>query len=143
MSKTHTTKVKADAAAMVQHFANDIVEQIELYGEASRNLNDLPGGDRYHHESHVDRAYSLREAAELLEELAEHEETDSGLWEGLPPRSVISAQAAYTYGNAVWHAVWNLIERINDRVHEFDGEADTETLHNFVQAECNLFAEGN
>lgn len=59
------------------------VEQLVESGEASDDLlNDYPNGDSYHHESHVDRSYSVTEAAEILDAYSDYEETDSGLWEG-------------------------------------------------------------
>lgn len=104
-----------DARHTVDEFEDEIVEQLVRDGEASDDLgNDYSGGDRYHHETHVDKEYSLMEAAEVLDQLSEHEETDSGLWEGLPPRDAVSAQAAYTYGNAVYEEWRELIRTINE-----------------------------
>lgn len=105
----------SDAAETVHNFEDEILEQLLDKGEASDDLlNDYPNGDSWHHECHVDKDYSLQEAAELLDDLSEHEETDSGLWEGLEPRRAIAAQAAYTYGNAVYSEWRDLIEKIND-----------------------------
>lgn len=105
-----------DAAAdTAREFLDQIVEQLNGDGEAGDDLlNDYPGGDAYHHETHVDRAYSLREAAALLDDLAYHAETDAGLWEGLAPHDAVCVQAAYTYGNAVSHFWRKLIREIND-----------------------------
>jgi hypothetical protein len=100
---------------MVRNFQGEILDQLLESGKASDDVNnDYPDGDAYHHETHVDRDYSLTEAAELLDELAEYEETDSGLWEGLAPREAISAQAAYTFGQAVWCLWSDRIKEIND-----------------------------
>ncbi len=55
----------------------------------------------------------LTEAAVMLDQLSDHEETDEGLWEGLPPREAIAAQAAWTYGNAVAHFVKANLEQVN------------------------------
>lgn len=112
-----------DARSTVSEFADEIVEKIMDGGDASDDLNnDYSNGDAYHHESHVDRDYNLREAAELLDDLSDFEETDSGLWEGLEPRKAIAAQAAYTYGNAVYSNWTDLIGEINDAVAEIDME---------------------
>jgi DNA-binding ferritin-like protein len=103
-----------DAAETVRNFADEILEKLLDKGEASDDLfNDYPNGDSWHHECHVDKDYSLQEAAELLDDLCDHEETDSGLWEGLEPRRAIACQAAYTYGNAVYSEWHDLIEKIN------------------------------
>lgn len=96
-------------------FASEIAEQLGDNGAASNDLfNDYPDGDRYHHETHVDHEYDLSAAAQILDELSDFEETDSGLWEGLEPRRAISAQAAYTYGNAVLSSWYDLVDDLND-----------------------------
>jgi hypothetical protein len=123
-------EVVTDAKDMVRYFSDEIVEQIMDSDEASTDLlNDYPHADEYHHQTHVDKDYLLAEAVELLEQLDQYEETDSGLWEGLPPKKVISAMAAYTYGNAVYWK-WNeLIKEINEQasevIEQFEG-ADPE-----------------
>jgi hypothetical protein len=123
---------KSDATDTVLNFQDEILDQLLSTGEASDDLyNDYPNGDSYHHESHVDKWYHLTEAAELLDELRDYEETDYGLWEGQAPRDAISTQAAFTYGNAVlslWH---DLIGEINDAasdlIDDYDGQiADAE-----------------
>ena len=117
-----------DAADFVLNFKDEVLEQLLDKGEASDDfLNDYPNGDAYHHETHVDKWYSLTEAAEVLDSLSDFTETDSGLWQGLEPRDAISAQAAYTYGNAVYSMAVNLIAEINDQaesiIEDFDDEA--------------------
>lgn len=108
---------RADAVSTVENYEDEIVEMLADDGKASDDLlNDYGSGDSYHHESHVDKFYDLTEAAELLDELSDYEETDSGLWQGLEPRRAIAAQAAYTYGNAVYSFFSDLIGEINDAV---------------------------
>jgi hypothetical protein len=104
-----------DAADTVRNFADEILEQLLGDGEASDDLlNDYPGGDAWHHENHVDNWYSLIDAATLIDQLSEFEETDSGLWEGQQPKEAISTCAAFTYGNAVYSEWRELIEKINE-----------------------------
>ena len=111
---SYRDEARNDAKETVRNFEDEILEQLLDKGEASDDLlNDYSGGDSWHHESHVDKSYRLTEAAELLDELSYYEETDSGLWEGLAPRDAISAQAAYTYGNAVYSEFQDLIREIN------------------------------
>ena len=115
-----------DASETVRNFADEILEKLLDSGKASDDLfNDYPNGDAWHHECHVDnRCYSLTEAAELLDELYDFEETDRGLWESLTPREAIGCQAAYTYGNAVL-SEWNdLIEKINEEASDIFDEYD-------------------
>jgi hypothetical protein len=118
MSKTETNyrqEAISDAKDMASEFLDTIVEALMDDGQASDDaFNDYPNGDAYHHESHVDKAYNLQEAAQLLDDLDEFEETDDGLWDGLAPRDAIGAQAAYTYGNAVLSYFADLIREIND-----------------------------
>lgn len=113
-TRNYLADARSDAAEMAASFADEIVEQITDDGEASTDLyNDYHNADAYHHENHVDRSYDLIEAAALLDQLDDYEETDHGLWDGLEPRRAIGAQAAYTYGNAVY-ALWReIIEEIN------------------------------
>jgi len=118
-----------DAADTVRNFADEILEQLLDDGEASDDLlNDYPNGDAWHHECHVDKEYSLIDADTLIDQLMEFEETDSGLWEGLEPRRAIAAQAAYTYGNAVYSEWRELIEKINSEaggiISDFDETAE-------------------
>ena len=115
----YRANARVDAIDMVQHFEDEIVEQLVDRGEASDDYNnDYPDGDSYHHESHVDRAYNLLDAAKLLDQLGKFEETDSGLWEGQMPRDAIATQAAFTYGNAV-SAFWSeLVKAINEKAGE-------------------------
>lgn len=106
---------KDDAKETAKHFLNEIVDSLVETGEASNDLyNDYPDGDSYHHESHLDRDYNLLEAAQLLDDLSDWEEDDSGLWQGLEPRRAVAAQAAYTYGNCVCALWYDLIKKIND-----------------------------
>lgn len=119
-----------DAKEFVREYEDEIVEQIINHGEASTDLlNDYYNADAYHRETHVDKSYSLSDADTLLHDLRDYEESDSGLWEGLEPREAISAQAAYTYGNAVYHKTVELIEEINDKASdiETDESAEDET----------------
>jgi hypothetical protein len=115
MSETeYRAEAQNDARATAENFFDEIVEQLLDKGEASDDLNnDYPNGDAYHHERHVDRSYSLQEAAALLDELDQYEETDSGRREGQGPREAISTQAAFTYGAAVWSMWSDLITEIN------------------------------
>ena len=109
----YRTDAQSDAAEMAEHFLDEIVEKLCDDGEASDDFNN-DYDDSYHHESHVDKSYSVKEAVAVLDQLDEHEETDSGLWEGQEWERVLETKAAFTYGNAV-ASNWNdLIEKINE-----------------------------
>ena len=112
-----------DAQETILEYIDEIVEQLEEKGEASADLyNDYHGGDTWHNESHIDRWYNLREAAELLDQLSEHKEDDSGLWAGQEPRQAIGTQAAFTYGNAVYSEWRDLISHINSEYLDWEAE---------------------
>lgn len=127
---------KSDARATVSQFGDQILEQLMDKGEASDDLlNDYGTGDSWHHESHVDRWYDLTDAVELIDQLSEHEETDSGAWGSQQPKEAIGTCAAFTYGNAVY-SEWNdLIAEINsdaeviiddydDQISDAEGDAE-------------------
>jgi len=121
----YRNEARSDAGNTVTEFADNILEQLLDSGEASDDLlNDYPNGDAWHHESHTDKYYNLTEAAELLDELSDYEETDSGLWDSLAPREAICCQAAYTYANAVYAAWRELIKEINDRAEDIIDDYD-------------------
>ena len=129
-----------DAKETILKYIDDIVEQLKEKGAASDDLfNDYDNDDAWHHESHVDRCYGLLEAAELLDQLSDHIEEDSGLWENLEPRQAIGTQAAFTYGNAVFSAWIDLIETINDEYFswEAEDEEDRDDLDDAIRAWIN------
>ena len=114
-------EAQEDALQFIEEYKDEIIQRLLDDGEASDDVNnDYSSGDSYFHESFVDRDYSLLEAATLLDQLDQYEETDSGLWENQTPREALSAQAAYTYGNAVGHYIQQFIKEINER---FEGLA--------------------
>lgn len=123
-------EAEEDARNMVEEFIDEIVEKLIGDGEASNDYNnDYSHGDSYHHETHVDRSYTLLEAAQLLDQLDDYEETDRGLWEGQEPRRAVETQAAFTYGNAVGSMWAKLIENINDNAKEILEDFASEKDH--------------
>jgi len=124
-TENYLASAESDAKETVDNFKDEIVEQLCDDGKASDDLNnDYPGGDAWHHESHVDKWYNLHEAAAVLDQLDDFEETDSGLWEGQDMKEALSTCAAFTYGNAVYHEWTELIEQINDEETELEAEID-------------------
>ncbi len=111
----YVDNARDDARDMAEYFIDEIVSQLRASGEASDDVNnDYDDGDAYHHGTHVDRAYRLTEASAILDQLAQWEADDEGLWAGQDPREAISTQAAFTYGNAVNDHWETVIRRIND-----------------------------
>jgi hypothetical protein len=113
---TYHTLAKNDAKMLVTgYFMNEIIEQLVENGEASSDYNnDYDNGDGIFHEEIVDKDYSPSEAIELLNDLYEYEEEDSGLWEGQGWEQILATKAAFTYGNAVGDEWNDLINEINE-----------------------------
>jgi len=123
----YTQKAIDDARETVSEYREEILEKLEESDKASDDLfNDYSAGDAYHHESHIDNFYNLTNAAELIDELSDHEETDSGLWASQQPKEAIGTCAAYTYGNAVYSEWRDLIKEINDKAEIIIDEYDDE-----------------
>ena len=126
-TENYRDNAESDARDCVSNFRDEIVEMLLNDGKASDDLlNDYPGGDCYHHESHTDKWYNLQEAAAVLDQLDEYEETDSGLWEGQDMKTALGTCAAFTYANAVYNSWNNLIESVNDEADTIIDEFDTE-----------------
>ncbi len=113
-STDYISEADGDAKSICDEYFDQLLEDYINDGECSDDLNNNYGsGDSFFHESFVDKDYDLQESAEILDQLRRYEETDSGLWEGRPPREAIAAQAAYTYGNAVYCLWREIIKEIN------------------------------
>lgn len=122
MPENYNQNALSDARDMIDNFADAIAEQARDDKVSDDLFDDYLDGDDYHHTNHVDKEYSLSEADGILEQLSEDEETDTGLWEGLAPREAISAQAAYTYGNAVLRRWQSYIGELNELLDDVIGE---------------------
>ncbi len=99
MSEDWDHEAYKSARSMLAEFVDTVASMAED-GNVSDNLNDYPGGDRYHNENNHP-GYTLSVAADLLDQLHKDLETDAGLWEGLQPMDAVCCQATYTYANAV------------------------------------------
>jgi len=128
---------RADAVSTVENFEDEIIATLADGDDASDDLLNAYS-DSYHHENHIDNDYDLTEAAVLLDELSDYEETDSGLWQELEPRRAIAAQAAYTYGNAVYSFFQELIGEINDAVADPVGNLDDKHKEELDAAEAEI-----
>jgi hypothetical protein len=124
-------EAEEDAAMLItDYFMDEIVDQLIDSGEASTDINnDYDNGDGIFHEVITDRSYHMTEAAELLSQLYEYAEEDTGLWEGeTNVDRLAEIQAAYTYGNAVWNEFSDLITEINDEVDDIKINAALDVL---------------
>jgi len=119
---TYYSQAESDAWDTIQEFTDEILEQVERGETVSDDLYDYSNGDEYHNQTHIDKEYSLSEAAELLDNLDRWEEEDSGLWTGLEPRKAICAQAAFTYGNCVLSLWRDYIADLNEEIDAVEPE---------------------
>lgn len=113
-----TEKANEDAKDFIKYYLEDeIIEQLIEDGEFGEDIrNDFSNGDSSFHEIIVDRSYDDKEAIDLISDLYEYEETDSGLWESLSWDQVLSAKAAWTYGNAVYEKATDIINDIREKI---------------------------
>ena len=108
-------KAQEDARDWIKEELMDTIIEKILAGEIiDDDLLRGDGQDEYHHETHVDKEYDLAEAGELIDELNEYEETDTGIWQGCDFRRAASACAAYTYGNAVYAMAKEILDQIGE-----------------------------
>ncbi len=101
--------VRAEAADGVNRSLDEIVEALLDSGKA--DFHDVIPLDYF--DDGAGAYCDLSEAAEILDELSDYEETDSGLWSGLPPREAVCAQAGWTCRNAAQCLAEELLKRIN------------------------------
>ena len=139
---SYRNSANENARETVRKYRDEILEQLHDTGKASDDLlNDYSHGDSYHHERHINRRYSPIDAAELIVELRDYAETDSGLWEGQRPKEAIGTCAAYTYGKAVYSFWTDLIKEINDEaatiINEYkkDGGGEGNTVAELIEKE--------
>lgn len=120
--KNWRAEAYGDALDAAEYFLDKIVEAIiDNQGDAPTDIMNRQYDESYHHESHIDKSFSLIEAAHVLDDLDEFEETDSGMWEGLDPREAVKTQAAYTYGNAVSSMFTEVMQAINSAIDDAVG----------------------
>ena len=107
--------VKADAQDIISNYIEEIAKMLIDDGEASTDLyNDYNNMDANISESDS-YGHNPSDAIEIIDELSEFEEEDSGLWEGCSDYSeILNAKAHYTYTNALYHEIESMIENIND-----------------------------
>jgi hypothetical protein len=111
--------VQEDAVGFLEDHEDEFKEAIK--DGTDFDINDISCLDTSFHESITDRAYSLTDAAYIIEH-CENEETDSGLWEGQQPEDAISTKAAFSYSRDVWFKCEELYNSIKDRFEELQEE---------------------
>jgi hypothetical protein len=108
-------KAISEAGDAADHFADEIIEDIISNNGPTKQTRIDDYDSDYSHQL-ADTGYSLRQAADVLDELHEFEADDDSLWEGQPPRTAIDIMAAETFRNAVESLFQDLIKEINDAI---------------------------
>jgi hypothetical protein len=138
-------KADEDAKEFIHDYLLDeIIEQLMEDGEFDEDIINSA-----FHETIIDLSYDNKEAIDLISDLYEYEETDSGLWEGLDWDQVLSSKAARTYGNAVYEKATEILNTIREKIdmNELDEEIAENiseaamTPENFTVNEINEFYE--
>ena len=110
--KDYAEMAKRDALEGAKYAFDRMVDDVMKKGQVSgdpRDYWEFEAGTVY---------YSSHDAVEVLEQLLEHQETDSGLWDGAEPLEAVRIMAAYTYGNAVYEEGRKLLGSIQYAVDE-------------------------
>lgn len=96
-----------------------------LADNADFNRDEIESLDEAFHSSVVDVAYTLSDAAWVLDN-CDNEEDDEGLWQGLSPQEAVKAQAAYSFANDVWTACEKIYNELLASVYPeaLEGEED-------------------
>jgi hypothetical protein len=117
------SEVETDALEIIENYdmIDDFITALIDTGEASTDLyNDYTYLD-YAIAEADDYWRNPTEAIEVIDELSEYEEEDSGLWEGSSNYSdILNAIAHYTYTNALYAKIVEKIEEINDEINMDD-----------------------
>lgn len=115
ISRNYDEQVIEEAKCFLYDNEDMIRDAIKNGSDFDRN--DIDELDEVFHYSIVDRAYSLMEAAFIVENCHE-EEHDSGLWDGQSPRDAINTMAAFSFANDVWDELTALYEQIRSEYDE-------------------------
>lgn len=94
-----------------------ILEQEDMFKKAivdeTESTYDIDDFDRTFHENITDRAYTLSDAAFVIEN-SDNPEDDSGMWEGRKPEEALKIQAAYTFSNDVNTEITDLYNKLKE-----------------------------
>jgi hypothetical protein len=106
-----------------------ILEQEDMFKKAivdeTESTYDIDDFDRTFHENITDRAYTLSDAAFVIEN-SDNPESDSGMWEGQEPEEALKTQAAYTFSNDVNTEITDQYNKITQWYTDTCDESDLE-----------------
>jgi hypothetical protein len=110
---SYEEKAKDKAREFIGELTEEIIENLVAKGSTPEHYANYRGGDTFYCES-VTLDVVPTEAVAVMEELYQHEETDSGLWEGLGILEALNACAVATFKNAVVRATNGFLTEINE-----------------------------
>ena len=110
-------EVRKEAVDFIEEVMDEVAESLK---NGEDYLLDGDVEDRFF-ECVTDRSYTLSDAAFVIDH-SNNVETDSGLWEGMPPKEAIEAQAAFTFSNDVHSKVEEIYEDLKSTYDDNYGE---------------------
>jgi hypothetical protein len=119
-SESYQSEAQENARYILKDFIDEIADDAFEDGEIASDPSDVDGLDRRMSEERGNQSYGLADAAQVLQELSDYEETDEGLWEGQAPEEAICTKACYTFDNAVRNMIDEQFSdwRSNDEITE-------------------------
>lgn len=122
---TWREQVENEANDIINRHANLIIEYAIDNDEIDGDINSYPPMIRDARENEVGWLQPS-EAIELLDELYEHEETDSDLYDMGDYRDMLSSKAEFTYRNALYAEISDKLEHIAFEVQDIIREVDND-----------------
>lgn len=102
------------------YYADDLTRELIRAGHLPQYVQQLPDRLADHIDDHIfedtrwNRIFNTQEAAEILSQLSDHLETDSGLWDRQEPEEALSSQAGWTMRNAANHWADHILQEISE-----------------------------
>ena len=108
----YSNEIEREAVNFLLNHEEMIVEALKENKDFDRN--DIDDLDTAFHENIVDKAYTTKDAAYVIDN-CRNPETDSGLWEGQEPIESLQSMAAWSFANDVWVELMELYDTMNKR----------------------------
>lgn len=109
-------RASEEAKDMMKYFMDDIVEiMLENIALDLRHNRLDAKMDQHLTENYNYKSFTLKESCDILEELSDYEETDSGAFmKKNDMKKSLQSCAVYTYQNGVKYQIGQLVEEINE-----------------------------
>ena len=117
----YSNEIEREAVNFLLNHEEMIVEALKENKDFDRN--DIDDLDTAFHENIVDKAYTTKDAAYVIDN-CRNPETDSGLWEGQEPIESLQSMAAWSFAHDVWVELMELYDTMNKRRKEIFEEPE-------------------